>query len=105
MTRTHVVLRHARWVASQLLLSESARVAVMAGRAGPGRPSKGDRHLFATRTPRPLADVIRRRADEAGLTLSDYIASVLATAHDMPEFVHAPHPQTLSEELPLSRSA
>ena len=100
-----MTLRHAQRRASQLLLTESTRVTAMAGRAGPGRPGKGDRQLFATRAPRPLADVIRRRADEAGLTLSDYIASILATAHDMPEFVHAPNPQTLSEELPLSRSA
>ena len=70
-----------------------------------GRPSKGDRDLLVTRPSRAVGDAVRARADAAGLTISDYVAALLATVHDLPE--HAPRPLAgvNQEELPLSRSA
>lgn len=53
----------------------------MAKRRGPGRPSKGDRHQFATRVPRQVADAIQENADNNGLSYSEYLAWVLANAH------------------------
>lgn len=73
---------------------------------GPGRKSKGDRDHFLTRPPRALGDVIRARADEADLSYSEYIATLLAHAHGMPELAPAVLPPSQAqEELPLMRSA
>lgn len=69
-----------------------------------GRPSKGDRDAMMVRPARPLGDLVRARAEQAGLTISDYVATVLAEVHDLPQYA----PQRSSrqqEELPLSRSA
>jgi hypothetical protein len=70
-----------------------------------GRPHKGDRALIATRLAQPLATVVRARADEASMTITDYVAMVLARAHGMPEY--APVPSTSMEQgvLPLSKTA
>ncbi|BDZ44050.1 hypothetical protein GCM10025865_33490 (plasmid) [Paraoerskovia sediminicola] len=57
----------------------------MAGPGRPGRKSKGDRDQFITRTARPVGDVLRERAEAAGLTYSDYIANVLAAHVGLPE--------------------
>lgn len=70
----------------------------MARRRGSGgRPSKGPRVPFMTRVPEPLGDAISDAADAAGLTLSDYIAGVLANAHGFP----APTSPNDQEELQL----
>ena len=73
----------------------------MTRRPSGGRPSKGDRDSIITRPLRPLGDVVRTRADEAGLSISDYVASVLATAHGLPQY--APVAPQQNEELPLQR--
>jgi hypothetical protein len=98
-----VVLRRIRDTPARLRIPDMpVRFAAgMPRRSNGGRPSKGDRDLLVTRPARPLGDVVRARADEAGLTISEYVAVVLAHAHGMPE--HAPatlgaRPQT---ELPL----
>ncbi|MFC3690452.1 hypothetical protein [Aquipuribacter hungaricus] len=76
----------------------------MSRRPSGGRPNKGDRDLLVTRPARAVGDVVRARADEQGLTISEYIATVLAEVHNMPQ--HAPRPaREPQEELPLSRTA
>lgn len=77
----------------------------MARRSGPGRPSKGDRHLFATRLPRPVADSVQARSDELGLSYSEYIAWILANAHGFTEPM-PPGTATRSEQarLPILES-
>ncbi len=73
----------------------------MTRRPSGGRPSKGDRDSIITRPLRPLGDVVRARADEAGLSISDYVATVLANAHGVPQYAPVASPQ--NEELPLQR--
>jgi hypothetical protein len=77
----------------------------MARKPSGGRPSKGDRDSIITRPARPLGNVVRARADEAGMTISEYVAMVLARAHGMPEY--APVPSTSMEQgvLPLNKTA
>jgi hypothetical protein len=70
-----------------------------------GRPHKGDRALIATRLAQPLATVVRDRADEAGMTITDYVAMVLARAHGMPEFAPASSVTAEQEVLPLGKTA
>jgi hypothetical protein len=70
-----------------------------------GRPSKGDRDVIVTRPARPLGNVVRARADEAGMTISEYVAMVLARAHGMPEFAPAPSAMPEQEVLPLGKTA
>lgn len=56
---------------------------------GAGRKSKGERELLATRAHPVLAAQIRSNADEQGLTISDYLAMVLAEAHGLTEYAPA----------------
>ena len=76
----------------------------MARRGQGGRPSKGDRDHIVTRPSRVVGDVVRQRADEAGLTISDYVASVLARAHGLPEPVLVAGERG-QEVLPLGKTA
>jgi antitoxin component of RelBE/YafQ-DinJ toxin-antitoxin module len=43
-----------------------------------GRPPKGKRQLLGTRVPVPLARAARNRADELGMTMSDYLEMLIA---------------------------
>ena len=76
----------------------------MERRPSRGRPSKGDRDVIITRPARPLGDVVRAQAEASGLSISEYVATVLAEVHHLPQY--APHPPSRQqEELPLSQSA
>ena len=69
-----------------------------------GRKSKGDRQPLLSRVPSPIADAVRDCADERGMTLSDYIASVLARDVGLSALV----PQASihhNEELPITKVA
>lgn len=65
-----------------------------------GRPSKGHRELMATRPAIELAALVRIAADDAGMSISEYIATVLAKAHGVPHLAPTVHTNT-QEELPL----
>lgn len=80
-------------------------VIAMARKPGVGRPSKGDRDSIITRPMRPLGNEIRARADAAGMTISEYVAMVLANAHGMPQYAPVPSPSLEQEVLPLGRTA
>jgi hypothetical protein len=72
--------------ASRLFLELVIRLSEpMARRGHGGRPCKGDRDHIVTRPSRVVGDLVRQRAEEAGLTISDYVAAVLARAHGVPE--------------------
>lgn len=49
-----------------------------------GRPNKGDRDAIMTRPSRALGDVVREAADKQGLSISDYVANLLAREHGFP---------------------
>ena len=71
---------------------------------GGGRPSKGARELFTTRVPKPVADMIRERAEELDLSFSECIADVLAVALNLPGYAVALKDRA-QEELPLTRAS
>ena len=80
-------------------------VVPMARKPSGGRPSKGDRDSIITRPMRPLGNEIRARADAAGMTISEYVAMVLANAHGMPQYAPVPSPMDAQGVLPLGRTA
>lgn len=47
------------------------------GHRNGGRPSKGDRHLVSTRIPVAEAEKLLREVDRQGITMSDYLASLI----------------------------
>ena len=94
-----------RFGASRLFLELVIRLGEpMARRGHGGRPYKGDRDHIVTRPSRVVGDLVRQRADEAGLTISDYVASVLARAHGVPE-ADLLTPDRNQEVLPLGKTA
>ena len=48
---------------------------------------------MVTRPPRAVGDAIRRRADETGLSISEYIAHVLANDVGRPDLAPRPQPR------------
>lgn len=63
------------------------------------QPHRGDRHLVASRLPRKVADAVQAEAKRRGLSNSEYIAQVLATAHG---FTPSEPPRGKQEALPIS---
>ena len=53
-------------------------------RSNAGRKSRGERELFATRLPLPLADQLRAQAEEQDLSLTDTLANLVAAAYGYP---------------------
>jgi hypothetical protein len=67
-----------------------------------GRKSKGDRDTLIVRVPRAIGDRVRSNAEDLGISIVDYVTTILARDLAMPE--HAP---TISGDaqlaLPLDR--
>lgn len=73
--------------------------------SGMGRKAKGARELLGTRPSAPLAEAARSRAEDCGLTMSDYLAALIARATDMAHLAPALQPLVDSRlELPFSDS-
>jgi len=69
-----------------------------------GRRSKGERELLGTRPLLPLAEAARDRADALGLSMSDYLAALIAQDTKLPQF--SPVQSNRNElELPISQVA
>lgn len=51
-----------------------------------GRPSKGLRVQLATRLMIPLADAARDKAESRGMTVSDYLAMLIAQDTDLLQY-------------------
>lgn len=69
-----------------------------------GRKSKGARELLGTRPAEKLAEAARLRADELGMTMSDYLATLIAEDLDMPQYAPQP-PRDRAAELDIPREA
>ena len=71
--------------------------------AGPGRPSKGQRHLMATRLPTDVADAVRGLAEARDWSYSDTLAALVVLGLDrVADLPPAPTQQT---ELPLTKAS
>lgn len=66
-----------------------------------GRKSKGDRHLIASRVPRVIADRAFKEAGERGMSMSDFVAAVLAERYERTDLAAMAEP-TQDERLPLT---
>lgn len=67
-----------------------------------GRKSKGARELLGTRPSSLLAEAARDRVDELGISMSDYLAILLAQDLGMPEYAPQTHIPIRQMELPIS---
>ena len=69
---------------------------------GGGRPSKGLRKYIGFRVPAEMADQVAQVAEAEGVTITDYVASVVAKQLqvDLDRHVHK-----YQEELPMGRIA
>lgn len=69
---------------------------------GGGRPSKGLRKYIGFRVPAEMADQVAQVAEAEGVTITDYVASVVAKQLqvDLDRHVHK-----YQEELPIGRIA
>ncbi|QJU56278.1 toxin-antitoxin system HicB family antitoxin (plasmid) [Herbiconiux sp. SALV-R1] len=67
-----------------------------------GRHGKGERTALISRVAPPLGEAVRVQAEERGMSVNDYVASVLAREVGMTEL--APQAALLPhyEELPIS---
>jgi hypothetical protein len=68
-----------------------------------GRPSKGDRDLIAARPPAALGAAVRVAADARSMTISDYVTTILADVHGMPECAPKPHPTSDQGEFTIEK--
>jgi antitoxin component of RelBE/YafQ-DinJ toxin-antitoxin module len=75
-------------------------MATTRGKGQGGRPSKGDRRYLASRVPESLAQAVYDAADELGITVSDYIADLLAAEHG-----HRPVSRPVPDQKELAISA
>lgn len=66
-----------------------------------GQPHKGERAYIATRPPKRVADALRAQADQRGMSVSEYVAAVLAQDVGLPDAVPLRQPKT-QRELPLT---
>ena len=51
------------------------------------QPHKGDRELTQSRLARPVYDEVKKRAYEQGVSISQYIADVMALHVDRPDLM------------------
>ncbi len=59
--------------------------------------------MIATRPPVEVGDAVRIAADEQGMTISDYVAMILAEVHGLPQFAPHPHPVNDQGELLIGK--
>jgi len=69
-----------------------------------GRPSLGERDAMMIRPASALGERVRDAADEAGMTITDYVSTILAREHGCPELAPNARP-TDQTELPLAQAS
>jgi len=70
-----------------------------------GRQSKGDRQALISRVATPLGEAVREKAEARGMSVNDYIASVLAREVGMTELAPQSPIMPRYQELPISEVA
>lgn len=94
--------RHAPKIAEFLIL-DSAKVCSMAEqRYRGGRKSKGEREALHTRVDPLVSEAVRARAADRGMSLNDFVASVLAREVGMTNLAPQAPIRQKPEELPIS---
>ena len=76
-------------------------MAVRRGHSNGGRRSKGERRLVVTRLATDIADRVAAAAEERGMTVSDYLATLVYSDLDIP-LPPTGAPPTSQAQLPLS---
>ena len=66
-----------------------------------GRYSKGERLPLLTRVAPPVSEAVRERAESRGMSVNDFIASILAREVGLSEFAPESPVQQKHEELPI----
>ena len=97
-------IHHANQKMMSLTANSSDHVLMTGTRPGIARFASIKQNLIHKPAARPIADAVRERADERGMSLSDYIASVLAREVGMSDLA----PESVvhhQEELPISQVA
>ena len=70
-----------------------------------GRQSKGDRQALISRVATPLGEAVREKAEARGMSVNDYIASVLAREVGMVDLAPQSPIMPRYQELPISEVA
>jgi hypothetical protein len=65
------------------------------------RPSKGDRDAILTRPVTKIGDAVRHEAYASGMSISDYVAMVLANHVGLGDLAPHPHPVSDQGVLPV----
>lgn len=91
---------------SQNLILNAHRFSAMTSqRYRGGRQSKGDRQALISRVATPLGEAVREKAEARGMSVNDYIASVLAREVGMAELAPQSPVVPRYQELPISEVA
>jgi hypothetical protein len=72
-------------------------------RPGPGRPSKGDRELMATRLPLDVSGGVKALAEARDWSYSETLAELVAIG--LNHLAELPPAPTEQEELPLTKAS
>jgi hypothetical protein len=91
---------------SQNLILNAHRFSAMTSqRYRGGRQSKGDRQALISRVATPLGEAVREKAEARGMSVNDYIASVLAREVGMAELAPQSPIASRYQKLPISEVA
>ena len=95
-------MQHARVAYQNQFLNAPRLTNMTAQRYRGGRHSKGDRQALISRVANPLGEAVREEAEARGMSVNDYIASLLAREVGMPEYAPALPRRHEYEELPIT---
>ena len=92
-------LRHTEAMVKNLFPIADRFDAMTAQRYRGGRHGKGERLPLLTRVALPLSEAVREHAEDRGMSVNDFIASILAREVGMSEFAPESPVQQKHEEL------
>lgn len=65
------------------------------------QPHKGERDLVISRPPKVVADAVKAQAHKQGMSVSEYVARILADHHELHDAMPPVKPRQ-QKELPLT---